>query len=68
MSLPRRRNRPHTSSVELADKRYRADEGSYLTLLETQRNLLSIERRSVQLRGSWAMRTAGLVRALGGVQ
>jgi outer membrane protein, multidrug efflux system len=53
-------------STELADKRYRAGEDSYLTLLETQRNLLSIERQSVQLRGSWVIRTVGLVRALGG--
>jgi multidrug efflux system outer membrane protein len=53
-------------STELADKRYRVGEDSYLTLLETRRDLLSIERRSVQLRGSWAIRTAGLVQALGG--
>lgn len=53
-------------STELADKRYRAGEDSYLTLLDTQRNLLSTERQSVQLRGTWASQTVGLVRALGG--
>jgi outer membrane protein, multidrug efflux system len=53
-------------STELAGKRYRAGEDSYLTLLDAQRNLLSIERQSVQLRGLLALRTVGLVRALGG--
>lgn len=53
-------------SAELADKRYRAGEDSYLTFLDTQRNLLTTERQSVQLRGVWARQTVGLVRALGG--
>jgi multidrug efflux system outer membrane protein len=53
-------------STELADKRYRAGEDSFLTLLDTQRSLLSTERQSVQLRGAWASQTVGLVRALGG--
>lgn len=53
-------------SAELADKRYRAGEDSYLTLIDTQRSLLAIERQAVQLRGSWATSTVGLIRALGG--
>ena len=53
-------------SAELADKRYRAGEDSYLTLIDTQRSLLAIERQAVQLRGSWATTTVGLIRALGG--
>jgi multidrug efflux system outer membrane protein len=53
-------------SADLADKRYRAGEDSYLTLIDTQRSLLAIERQAVQLRGSWATSTVGLIRALGG--
>lgn len=53
-------------SAELADKRYRAGEDSYLTLIDTQRSLLSVERQAVQLRGAWATGTIGLIRALGG--
>lgn len=53
-------------SAELADKRYRAGEDSYLTLLDAQRSLLSVERQALQLRGAWAASTVGLVRALGG--
>lgn len=53
-------------SAELADKRYKAGEDSFLTLLDTQRNLLAIERQAVQLRGAWAASTVGLIRALGG--
>jgi multidrug efflux system outer membrane protein len=53
-------------SAELADKRYRAGEDSYLTLLDAQRSLLAVERQALQLRGAWAGSTVGLVRALGG--
>lgn len=53
-------------SADLADKRYRAGEDSYLTLIDTQRSLLAIERQAVQLRGAWATSTVGLIRALGG--
>jgi multidrug efflux system outer membrane protein len=53
-------------SADLADKRYRAGEDSYLTLIDTQRSLLAIERQAVQLRGAWATTTVGLIRALGG--
>ena len=53
-------------STELADKRYRAGEDSYLTLIDTQRSLLAVERQAVQLRGAWATGTIGLIRSLGG--
>jgi multidrug efflux system outer membrane protein len=53
-------------SAELADKRYKAGEDSYLTLLDTQRSLLAVERQAVQLRGAWAASTVGLIRSLGG--
>ena len=53
-------------AADLADKRYRAGEDSYLTLIDTQRNLLSVERQAVQLRGAWATSTIGLIRSLGG--
>jgi multidrug efflux system outer membrane protein len=53
-------------SAELADKRYRAGEDSFLTLLDAQRSLLAIERQALQLRGAWASATVGLIRALGG--
>ena len=53
-------------SADLADKRYRAGEDSYLTLIDAQRSLLSAERQAVLLRGAWAGQTVGLVRALGG--
>jgi len=53
-------------SAELADKRYRAGEDSFLTLLDTQRSLLAVERQALQLRGAWATSTVGLIRSLGG--
>ncbi len=53
-------------AAAIADKRYRAGEDSYLTLLDTQRSLLGTERQAMQLRGAWAGQTVGLVRALGG--
>ena len=53
-------------SADLADKRYRAGEDSYLTLIDTQRSLLAVERQAVQLRGAWATGTIGLIRSLGG--
>jgi len=53
-------------SAELADKRYRAGEDSFLTLLDAQRSLLAVERQALQLRGAWAASTVGLIRALGG--
>jgi multidrug efflux system outer membrane protein len=53
-------------SADLADKRYRAGEDNYLTLLDAQRSLLTVERQALQLRGAWASNTVGLVRALGG--
>lgn len=53
-------------SAELADKRYRAGEDSFLTLLDAQRSLLAVERQALQLRGAWATSTVGLIRSLGG--
>lgn len=53
-------------AYELADKRYRAGEDSYLTLIDTQRQLLNIELKAMQLRGAWAVSTVGLIRSLGG--
>lgn len=53
-------------AADLADKRYRAGEDSLLTLMDTQRQQLAVERQAIQLRGSWATTTVELVRALGG--
>jgi multidrug efflux system outer membrane protein len=53
-------------AADLAGKRYRAGEDSYLQLLETQRDLLAVERQAVRLRGNWAGSTVGLIRSLGG--
>jgi multidrug efflux system outer membrane protein len=53
-------------AADLADKRYRAGEDSYLQLLDAQRDLLAIERQAVQLRGTWAVETVDLIRSLGG--
>lgn len=53
-------------AAELADKRYRAGEDSYLALMDTQRQQLAIERQAIQLRGAWAISAVELVRSLGG--
>lgn len=53
-------------AAELADKRYRAGEDGLLTLMDTQRQQLAVERQAIQLRGTWAITTVELVRALGG--
>ncbi len=53
-------------AADLAGKRYRAGEDSYLQLLETQRDLLAVERQAVKLRGDYAGSTVGLIRSLGG--
>lgn len=53
-------------AAELADKRYRAGEDSYLQLLDTQRDLHAVEREAVRLRGGWANGTVALIRSLGG--
>ena len=53
-------------SAELARKLYDAGRSSYLDLLDAQRNLAAAERSAVQLRGSRAMTTVALIRALGG--
>ena len=53
-------------SAELAQKLYEAGRSSYLELLDAQRNLAAVERAAVQLRGSRAVTTVALIRALGG--
>jgi multidrug efflux system outer membrane protein len=53
-------------SAALARKLYEAGRSSYLDLLDAQRNLAAAERGAVQLRGSRAVTTVALIRALGG--
>jgi multidrug efflux system outer membrane protein len=53
-------------SAELADKLYQAGRSSYLDLLDAQRNLVTVERQAVQLRGARATTTVALIRSLGG--
>ena len=53
-------------SAQLAQMLYEAGRTGYLDLLEAQRNLTTVERSAVQLRGSRAITTVALVRALGG--
>jgi multidrug efflux system outer membrane protein len=53
-------------STDLAQKLYDAGRSSYLDLLEAQRNLTTVERAAVQLRGDRAMTMVALIRALGG--
>jgi multidrug efflux system outer membrane protein len=53
-------------SADLAQKLYEAGRGSYLELLDAQRNLAGVERNAVQLRGERAVTTVALIRALGG--
>src|SRR5471032_1493278 len=53
-------------SADLAQKLYAAGRSSYLELLDAQRNLATIERNAVQLRGNRAVTTVSLIRALGG--
>jgi multidrug efflux system outer membrane protein len=53
-------------SAALADKLYQAGHSGYLDVIDAQRNLLTVERSAVQLRGARATTTVALVRALGG--
>jgi len=53
-------------SADLAQKLYDAGRGSYLDVLDAQRNLANVERSAVQLRGDRALTTVALIRALGG--
>jgi multidrug efflux system outer membrane protein len=53
-------------SADLAQKLYTAGRSSYLDLLDAQRNLAAVERTAVQLRGTRAVTTVALIRALGG--
>lgn len=53
-------------SAELANKLYEAGRSSYLDVLDSQRNLATVERNAVQLRGTRATTTVALIRSLGG--
>ncbi|MBA5635497.1 efflux transporter outer membrane subunit [Duganella sp. LX20W] len=53
-------------SADLAQKLYTAGRSSYLDLLDAQRNLATVERNAVQLRGNQAVTTVALIRSLGG--
>jgi multidrug efflux system outer membrane protein len=53
-------------SAALAQILYDAGRTGYLELLEAQRNLTTVERSAVQLRGSRAVTTVALIRSLGG--
>jgi multidrug efflux system outer membrane protein len=53
-------------SADLANKLYSAGRSSYLEVLDAQRNLATVERSAVQLRGTRATTTVALIRALGG--
>ncbi|GGC64424.1 efflux transporter outer membrane subunit [Undibacterium terreum] len=53
-------------SAALAQMLYEAGRIGYLDLLEAQRNLTTVERSAVQLRGSQAVTTVALIRTLGG--
>lgn len=53
-------------SADLAQKLYDAGRSGYLELLDAQRNLASVQRSAVQLRGERAVTTVALIRALGG--
>lgn len=53
-------------SAELANKLYAAGRSSYLDVLDAQRNLATVERNAVQLRGTRATTTVALIRSLGG--
>lgn len=53
-------------SAELANKLYEAGRSSYLDVLDAQRNLATVERSAVQLRGTRATTTVALIRSLGG--
>lgn len=53
-------------SAQLAQTLYAAGRSSYLDVLDAQRNLATIERAAVQLRGNRAVTTVSLIRALGG--
>ncbi len=53
-------------SAQLAQQLYDAGRSSYLDLLDAQRNLATVQRNAVQLRGARAVTTVALIRSLGG--
>ena len=52
--------------MSLKEQLCAAGRSSYLDLLDAQRNLATVERTVVQLRGSRAVTTVALIRSLGG--
>jgi multidrug efflux system outer membrane protein len=55
-----------TRASYLAERRYREGQTGYLEWIDAQRELLTVQRQAVQLRGDRATTTVALVRALGG--
>jgi len=53
-------------SAKLANQLFEAGRSGYLDVLDAQRNLLTVERSAVQLRGERATATVALIRSLGG--
>jgi multidrug efflux system outer membrane protein len=53
-------------SAQLANQLFEAGRSSYLDVLDAQRNLVTVERSAVQLRGLRATTTVALIRSLGG--
>jgi multidrug efflux system outer membrane protein len=53
-------------SADLAQKLFAAGRSPYLDVLDAQRNLATVERSAVQLRGERAVTTVALIRSLGG--
>ncbi len=53
-------------SAELARQLFDAGRTGYLDVLDAQRNLVTVERSAVQLRGQRAVTTVALIRSLGG--
>jgi multidrug efflux system outer membrane protein len=53
-------------AAQLAERLYAAGRTSYLDQLDAERALAGIDRQAAQLRGSRAIATVALIRALGG--
>jgi outer membrane protein, multidrug efflux system len=53
-------------SAQLANTLFEAGRSGYLDVLDAQRNLATVERNAVQLRGLRATTTVALIRSLGG--
>jgi multidrug efflux system outer membrane protein len=53
-------------SADLAKMLYESGRTGYLDMIDAQRNLTTVQRTAVQVRGSRAVTTVALIRALGG--